>query len=80
MLTAGLRGEAKTELLQVFGAIDDNELHSMFSALLSKEGLPLKMANKYLAQKGLQICQPFESLLKVNFRLRTWKTSQRVRS
>ena len=67
MLTAGLRGETQTELLKLFGASDEDQLHSMYSALLSRKGLPLKIANKYLAAKNVRINPSFESLLKVTF-------------
>ena len=68
MLTDGLRGETQTELLQLFGATDENELHSMYSTLLSEKNLPLKLANKYLATVNMRIHPKFESLLKVSFR------------
>ena len=68
MLTAGLRGETQTELLQLFGATDENELHSMYSTLLSEKNLPLKLSNKYLATVSMRVQPRFESLLKVSFR------------
>jgi len=67
MLTGGLKGEAKTELLQFFGAVDDNELHSMYSALLSKKDSPMTVANKYLADERCEIHQQFESLMKEKY-------------
>ena len=68
MLTAGLRGKTQTELLQLFGATDENKLHSMYSTLLSEKDLPLKLANKYLATMKMRVQPRFESLLKVSFR------------
>ena len=67
MLTAGSRGKTQTELLQLFGATDENELHSLYSTLLSEKNLPLKLANKYLATVNMRIHPKFESLLKVSF-------------
>ena len=67
MLTAGSRGKTQTELLQLFGATDENELHSMYSALLSEKNLPLKLANKYLATVKMRVHPKFKSLAKVGF-------------
>lgn len=77
-LLAGLTGDAKTELLQVIGALHENEPHLMSSALLSKEGLPVKMANKFLADKRFGVRHEFESLLKVSFRFRTLRKPPRA--
>ena len=41
MWTAGLRGENKTQLLNLLGETDENKRLSMYSTLLTEEGLPL---------------------------------------
>ena len=66
MLTAAATGETKCELLQLFATADEDELHDMFSAPLSEEGLPLTSATKILADQEVQIVERLETLLKVN--------------
>ena len=56
MLTAGLRGKTQTELLQLFGATDEKEIHSMYSALLSEKDHPLEMANKVSFRFCIEEC------------------------
>ena len=65
MLSAGLGGDTKTELMQLLGTLDEDELHSTYSELVSNKELPLKIANKYLADRDFTIQQRFQSLLEV---------------
>lgn len=69
MLTAGLRGETKAELLELLGTSDESKLHSVYSDTLKEEDLPLKMANKYLAAEHIEIHQRFDSILRVSYQL-----------
>ena len=69
MLSAGLKGEAKEQIIFLFGgSFDEKPLHSMYTELLSIEDLPLKFANKYLYDQDCEINPEFEALLRVNIR------------
>lgn len=66
MLTAGLRGGTKTELLKLFGTTNENKLHYVFCDILTRKDLPLKMANKCLAAQDIKIHQQFDFILRVS--------------
>lgn len=66
MLISGLKGETKTELLGVFGRLDENTLLAEYSDLLSEKDLPLKIANKCLTDKDCEIHQAFNDFLRVS--------------
>lgn len=68
MLTAGLKGRTQAELLQLFGAKHEDELHAMYTGLLSQKELPLKIVNKYLADKMFSVQEKFDSLLRVRLK------------
>ena len=66
MLSAGLRGDTKAELLNLLGSPDENKMHAMYTELLSTDGLPLKIANKYLADRNCVVHPQFDSVLRVS--------------
>lgn len=66
MLTAGLKGETKAELLNLFGTSDENAVHNFYGSLVANDSSPLKMANKYLADQDLEVQRDFGALLRVS--------------
>ena len=66
MLSAGLKGNTKREVLNLLGTLDENALHAMYTELLANEELPLKIANKYLAERNCIVHPQFDSLLRVS--------------
>lgn len=67
MLTAGLKGETKQEVLTLLGISDEAELHKMYAELIANKDLPLKIANKYLADHRVEVQPTFDKLLKEKY-------------
>lgn len=66
MTTVGLRGEAKTELLEFLRAPDEEFLHKTFAALLNDKEQPQKTSNKFLAANDFEVRDEAMHLLKVD--------------
>ena len=66
MLSAGLRGETKSEVLTLLGCKDEDFLHKMCRALLANKELPLKVANKCLVDHKFEVVKEYNEFLKVS--------------
>lgn len=62
----GSTGDTKKEVLALLGCTDEAALHAMYSELIKNTELPLKIANKYLADDEFKVKQDFDKLLRVS--------------
>ncbi|OQR66414.1 putative serpin-Z12-like [Tropilaelaps mercedesae] len=67
MLVAGLKGDTKKELLTLLDCADEATLHEMYSDFVKNKNLPIKIANKYLAQQDYKVKDDFDKLLKEKY-------------
>ncbi|XP_003744266.1 putative serpin-Z12 [Galendromus occidentalis] len=67
MLAAGLKGDTKEELLQFLGCKNETALHEMYASVLANKDLPLKIANKYVAQDKVTVLKDFDEFLKTKY-------------
>ncbi|XP_018494950.1 serine protease inhibitor-like [Galendromus occidentalis] len=68
MVTIGLDGEARTEILECLKAPDEKALHSVLPTLIGSRRSPLKIANLILADSKCDFRQDTGKLLKSRFR------------
>ncbi|XP_022659097.1 leukocyte elastase inhibitor-like isoform X3 [Varroa destructor] len=67
MLVAGLKGDTKKEVLGFLGCANEDALHKMYSEITKDKNLPLKIANKYLAQHTCKVKENFEKLMREKY-------------
>ena len=67
MLAAGLKGNTKDELLNFVGCNDQDVVDSLYSGMVSNKDLPLKIANKYIAQDNIKVQEKFSNFLRVSY-------------
>lgn len=66
MTAFGLRGEAKTELLDFLRVSDEESLHSAFEELLADEESPFKIVNKFLVSDRCELDEQAQAFLEVS--------------
>lgn len=67
MLSAGLKGDTKKEVLSFVGSTDEAVLHKMYSDIIKNNELPFKIVNKYLAHDDCQVQAKFDNLLREKY-------------